>query len=166
MSGYVIKQIMEKISKLYWSESNAQIYPTLKALEKSGFVDSILDESSGARKARIYTITKPGIAHLSEWLLQPVGPTRYRETILLHLAMGHHLKPQQMIDQVKAYELMLKGHLTALNGIDDHIRVYHNDMPDKPYLEIVYLNVRMVLNTRIEWCKLAVRKLKSLDKKR
>ena len=36
VSGYDIKQILLKIGRFYWSESNAQIYPLLKRMEESG----------------------------------------------------------------------------------------------------------------------------------
>ena len=32
MTGYDIKQIMQKMSAMYWAENNAQIYPLLKTI--------------------------------------------------------------------------------------------------------------------------------------
>ena len=43
LSGYDLKQIMSKHAKFYWSESNAQIYPVLKKLEKQELVTSKLE---------------------------------------------------------------------------------------------------------------------------
>ena len=81
VSGYDIKQIMAKIGRFYWSENNAQIYSTLKKLEKDHYVVSRLDESSGARQCRKYTITKKGLKKLVDWLKLPCDFPKYREEL-------------------------------------------------------------------------------------
>ena len=55
MTGYDIKQIMTKMSAMYWAENNAQIYPLLKKLLIEKMVE-LKEDSQGPRKKLLYKI--------------------------------------------------------------------------------------------------------------
>lgn len=60
MSGYDIKKKVTTAEQLFGSESNSQIYPILKQLEQHHWVTSHMDETSGKRARKIYSITPEG----------------------------------------------------------------------------------------------------------
>lgn len=162
VSGYDIKQIMDKISQFYWSESNAQIYSSLKLLEEGGYVVSRLEESSGARQCRKYSMTKKGQKKLVDWLLQPCELPKYREELLLKMGLSQHLPITEMIKHVKHYEKNLDERLEYLTEIQKHIDTKHKDRPDKPFLKITYRQIYLVLMAKKQWAQEAAKELKKL----
>ena len=99
-SGYDIKKQLAANAKWYWSESNAQIYPILKRMEATGCLSSYIDDSSGARQRRIYSITAQGIEKLNTWLQQPVEPTTYREEFFLKFNLSPILQPLEIFSNL------------------------------------------------------------------
>lgn len=152
-AGYDIKQIMRKIARYIWSESNAQIYPILKKLEQNKLVTSQLDKTSGARRRCIYTITKKGMEQLKDWLNEPSDPTPYREEVLLKLSLGQHLSKKQLQKILENYKEKLEEQLKEEKEIIKHIETEHEKRPDKPYLLLVYNQIEKILETKIAWCK-------------
>jgi DNA-binding PadR family transcriptional regulator len=66
-SGYDIKQTVEYSIRFFWTISRAQIYPSLKRLERAGLVLGH-SEPQGRRPRRDYEITPAGQAALRRWL--------------------------------------------------------------------------------------------------
>jgi DNA-binding PadR family transcriptional regulator len=66
-SGYEIKRAVELSIRFFWTISQAQIYPSLRRLERAGLVRG-RSEPRGKRPRRVYEITAEGEASLSEWL--------------------------------------------------------------------------------------------------
>ena len=157
LSGYDIKQIASKISRFYWSESNAQIYPVLKKLEAADLVTSHLDESSGARKKRIYKITKKGHEFLMAWLTEPAELTPYREEQLLHLAFAVNLSDSEVHEQLNHYHAQLQDKLKLYDEVIAHIETSHKTRADKRHLLILYDHVKGILDAKISWAKRAMK---------
>jgi PadR family transcriptional regulator AphA len=66
-SGYEIKQAVELSIRFFWTISQAQIYPSLKRLERAGLVEG-RSEPQGQRPRRVFEITGAGERALREWL--------------------------------------------------------------------------------------------------
>jgi PadR family transcriptional regulator AphA len=66
-SGYEIKQMVELSIRFFWTISQAQIYPSLEALERAGLITGRA-EPRGKRPRRVYDITEQGEAELEQWL--------------------------------------------------------------------------------------------------
>lgn len=66
-SGYEIKQAVEVSIRFFWTISHAQIYPSLKQLERAGLIEGRA-EPRGKRPRRVYEITDQGRVALAEWL--------------------------------------------------------------------------------------------------
>lgn len=162
VSGYDVRKILEKTSKAYWSESNAQIYPTLKLMQEKGLVVSRLDESSGARQCRKYSITEQGQEVLLEWLASPCDFPKYREETLLKLSLGQHQSIEQLIEHIKHYEKALDERIEHLHLIEDHINTAHADRPDKAFLLMTYHHVSMVLHAKKQWVRVTLTQLRHM----
>lgn len=66
-SGYDIKAAVDASTRFFWTISPAQIYPTLRRLERAGLVRG-RSEPRGRRPRRVYELTARGERALVEWL--------------------------------------------------------------------------------------------------
>ncbi len=159
MSGYQLKQLMAKIGRFYWSESNAQIYPILKKMEQQGLVNSAIDPESGGRQTRIYTITDLGMQYLLEWMRSQTEATPYREEILLKLSTAQHLSKKELKNMLSQYQQDIESQLADLQIVLEHIKEDHKDMSDQKYLVIIYDQVQDILKAKLKWCQRTISKL-------
>ena len=160
-SGYKLKQIMGKVATYYCSESNAQIYPTLKALEKAGLVKSELNKASGARKRKDYTLTAKGKEVVMTWLAEPVSISPYREEMLLKISLGQHLSNAQLRVHLEHYQKEITTRMEDIDDVLEHIHTDHKDNVDQPYLFMTYEHMKMILETKLKWCQKMLQKLES-----
>jgi DNA-binding PadR family transcriptional regulator len=151
-SGYSLKRIMKKTSDFYWSESNAQIYPVLKKLEELKFVTSKIDETSGARYKRVFSITKKGLSELMNWLEHDCDLALYREEFLLQLSLGQHLAKSKLLKKISYYQKSIATKLEKLNDIIKHIKIDHAGKADQQYLLLTYDHIKCVLESKLKWC--------------
>lgn len=152
-SGYDLKMLMSKIAAFYWSESNAQIYPTLKKLEIAKLLTSSLDETSGARQRRLYSITSEGKAALMEWLHELSDMTPYREEFLLKLSLGQFLMKEAQLAHLKHYQTQLQNNIAEHRIIMEHVDIDHAGRDDQVYLQHVHQHVADILQTKLAWCE-------------
>ena len=159
-SGYRLKTILAKIGRFYWSESNAQIYPILKKLESAELLTSVLDESSGARKKRIYTITEKGQKILEEWLHRSTEVTPYREEILLKLAFSQYVQDSNVLEMLAQYKLDIEVQIKDNNIVTDHLEDDHAGKPDEPYLYMIHDHVKLLLQAKLDWVNMMIERVK------
>ncbi len=151
-SGYELKRILAKSSSFYGSESNAQIYPVLKRLENQGLVNSMRDETSGARNKRIYEITQKGQAQLIQWLESDAELSLSREEFLLQLSLGQHLAEATLVEKLNHYSQSIVKKLTELDKIISHLEIAHTGKADQRYLLLTYDHLKVVLTAKLAWC--------------
>src|SRR5262245_40913944 len=84
MSGYDVKQAVDRTIRHFWAASYGQIYPELRRLEEAGWIAGA-DGSRGARSRRVYTITEQGRRELRGWLAGPETRIELRDESLLRL---------------------------------------------------------------------------------
>ncbi len=160
MSGYDIKQMASKVAPFHWSESNAQIYPILKALEKEELVESHVDQKSGDRNRRIYTITTKGLDALKLWLAEPTEPTPAREELLLKLTAGEHAPIPQFIQQLETFRDQILHRQKALVTIQNNIDSAHAEGLRKMYLQMTYDYAALTLEAKLAWCEKSLQTLR------
>lgn len=88
MSGYDIKRLLERLKGLLGGSSFGNIYPTLHALLKEGWVtvDVLTREDRPPKK--VYTITQVGQQALQEWLTQPVLANLSQRALIMRLVLA------------------------------------------------------------------------------
>ncbi len=81
MSGYDLKQAMQRSTSNFFDASFGSIYPALKRLEAKGFINSreVID---GGKYKKLYVITDTGKSDFRNWLVQPI---EFNGTKLDHL---------------------------------------------------------------------------------
>jgi DNA-binding PadR family transcriptional regulator len=162
MSGYDIKQMASKVAAYHWSESNAQIYPILEKLKSVGYVDSYIDEKSGERLKRIYSITNKGLDYLKSWIIEPVKPAQYREEFLIKLSAAELIDPAILISHFKYYEGECSSQLQEIEKIQQSLQMRHSGRR-LLYLKMVYDFSKLNLEAKLKWCEENIQTLNKLQ---
>ncbi len=102
MTGYDLKQAMDRSTTYFWHAKLSQIYTTLKTLEEEGCVASTLEAQQERPDRRVYAITPQGKQELQRWLAQPeteLSPKK--ETLVLKLFFSAQLDRQAILTQLR-----------------------------------------------------------------
>lgn len=102
MTGYELKQRMDRSTQHFWHAKLSQIYRTLKELESAGEVTSALHAQDERPDRRVYTLTAAGRSDLLAWLAEPydeLGPKK--ETLVLKLFFSAGLDRATLLDQLR-----------------------------------------------------------------
>jgi DNA-binding PadR family transcriptional regulator len=96
-SGYEIKQMVELSIRFFWTISQAQIYPSLEALERGGLITGRA-EPRGKRPRRVYDLTPEGEAELERWLSEdePI-PFELRDIAMVKLFFAEAMGREQAL---------------------------------------------------------------------
>jgi DNA-binding PadR family transcriptional regulator len=84
MSGYEIKSLVDKSTRLFWTASYGQIYPELRSLAASGLIEGKASPQGG-RKRNVYRLTAAGRRELRAWLAADPEVFEMRDEGLLKL---------------------------------------------------------------------------------
>jgi PadR family transcriptional regulator, regulatory protein AphA len=84
MSGYEIKSLVDKSTRLFWAASYGQIYPELRRLAAAGLIEGRASPQGG-RKRNVYRLTPAGRKELRAWLRQDPEVFEVRDEGLLKL---------------------------------------------------------------------------------
>ena len=85
MSAYDIKKAMVESINYFWSESDGQLYPSLKRLTAEKFLTCVEETTAGGRSKKVYSITKQGLKVLKQWLASDNAQNPPRLEMLLKL---------------------------------------------------------------------------------
>jgi DNA-binding PadR family transcriptional regulator len=86
--GYELRAAFEAVvgGDVNWDVKPAQIYTTLDRLEEAGLVECCSDLGEGDEPSRrVYAVTGPGRAALTEWFAQGVTPDHQRDEFFVKL---------------------------------------------------------------------------------
>jgi PadR family transcriptional regulator AphA len=103
MSGYEMRQFMERSTGNFWNESFGQIYPALKAMLLEGLVEVVQDDAEGHPAKKVYRLTERGRERLREWLGTPLKPHKMRNELLLKVFFGDTAERGVLAEQVRAW---------------------------------------------------------------
>jgi PadR family transcriptional regulator AphA len=84
MSGYDVKAIVDRSTRLFWAASYGQIYPELRRLAEAGLIEGVAEPQSGRRRT-LYTLTAAGRGALEQWLAEEPRTFETRDEGLLKL---------------------------------------------------------------------------------
>src|SRR4028119_2431100 len=118
MSGYDIRQTIERSIGNFWNESYGQIYPILRRLVADDLATCEVHHQVGKPARHVYTLTDKGWDVLHSWLDEPITtlhPTR--NEFLLKLFFGRHATPSTNQSHVQHYhdlQMTLLGRFEAI----------------------------------------------------
>lgn len=102
MTGYDIKQRMDRSTTHFWHAKLSQIYTNLSHLERDGCVHSIVKEQQGKPDKRLYVITEKGRAEFEEWLNEPyIECSPKKEILILKMFFSASMKKTAILTQLQ-----------------------------------------------------------------
>ena len=153
MSGDDLIKLSKRIGRYFWSDSNIQIYNAPKKLEEQKLVHSHIDEDSGTRNRRVYSITKKGLEFYQIWLERRVDYVVYRDELLLKIPNAQFLSKEKLLQHLQDEYLRIEIQLNELKNIQAHIVNDHAGRKDQPYLLAVYDYIQTNLENKSDWIK-------------
>lgn len=163
--GYDLKEVFDQVFRYVWPAELAQIYPTLKKLQRRGWLRSWTEPPRSGPRRRMYQATRAGRAALRQWLA--AGPAFSDEryvfsTQIFFLDELGDLKATQAFTRRLRKELqsrlsVLAGYERDAFGSGRKLKTW----PDDDFHQ--YLCLRMgirVLEARVAWCAEAERMIR------
>ena len=106
MHGYELrKQLSQKLG-FFWTVSFGSLYPTLKKLERRGFVEKFTPTELASRRKQVYRITAAGEREFLDLLSQGASSAWEEDKFPLRLAFFRYLGPEarlRLLERRKAY---------------------------------------------------------------
>jgi DNA-binding PadR family transcriptional regulator len=119
MSGYDIKQLLERFSWLIGSPSFGSLYPTLHSLLGEGLVTVEVIPREDQIPRKIYTITGTGRRQLREWIDQPAAPDTHLKAFITRLILANNLSAGRLVRHLEQRRSQVIDHRTALKQATD-----------------------------------------------
>lgn len=157
-SGYDLKRTFAEGARHFWSAELSQIYPTLKRMQRRGWLTSRREPSPKGPPRRIYRRTARGHAALRQWLLgEPVlGAERFA-----YLAQLSFLGELGDLERTRAFLQQLRAKLAAQQAF--LTQVINSAMPDPTTLDPLTFHEHLCLQmgiaslgAKVEWCDAAL----------
>lgn len=156
LTGYEIKNRIDKSLKYFWNASFGSIYPTLNQLVENKLATKRCVKD-GNRQKNIYTITKEGKNHLQVWLRQPVVKDELRYETLLKVFFGNEAGAKQTIVQIKSFKQKIEDELPYLLFAKENLEKHMNqDKTHQYYLLTVIFGIQ-TYQGYIKWCNEAIK---------
>lgn len=162
MSAYEIRQFIKKSITYFWSESEGQLYPTLKRLAEENWVEYREEPAAKSGTKKIYSMTEHGEAALVAWLAKGVDPSPYRNELLLKLFFGSNqpviTNKRLLVEQLRESETVREILLSIKGSLVEKQHLKHR----LPYIEITLDYGIDILTAEIAWCQQSIKKLSNL----
>jgi DNA-binding PadR family transcriptional regulator len=156
MTGYEIKSIVDKSTRLFWAASYGQIYPELRRLEADGLIAG-KSEPQGARKRNVYRLTSAGRRELRAWLRSDPQAFELRDEGLLKLFFSA-ADPDSAIGTLDAKRAKHEALL-------DQLRAMETEGKSSGYAALVLRHGIEFNEWQVEWCERVARELEKAERK-
>jgi PadR family transcriptional regulator AphA len=159
-SGYEIKKAIDTVISNFWSESNGQIYPALKALEIGGLVRAETQNPTGRRKTR-YAITPKGRAQLQSWLASPVEKSKPRDELILKLFFGSETEVPVLLRHIERHRDKAQAILQQCLQYEEQ-----NKANPAQYRPFVHMTIRagvLLTEANLRWAEESLQALSALQ---
>lgn len=110
MHGYELRKQLGQRLGFFWSVSFGSIYPTLKKLERRGFVEKFPADQASRRK-QTYRITDAGEREFIELISEGASSAWEEEKFPVRLAFFRYLKPETRIRLLERRKATLEDKL-------------------------------------------------------
>jgi PadR family transcriptional regulator AphA len=116
MSGYDIRQLLEKLSWLIGSPSCGSLYPALRGLLKDGLATVEVNLRQAKPPKKVYHITEDGRMVLQEWIEQPTEPGSLK-AFAMRLILADNLSRAGLIAHLKQRRSEVAGNEALLAAV-------------------------------------------------
>lgn len=157
-SGYDLKAYFDQQIRQFWSAELSQIYPTLKRLERRGWLTSHREPSDKGPPRTVYTRTPDGREALLAWLTggPEVGSERFS-----YLAQVFFMDQVGDLRATRRFMVDIRGRMVAwraaLEEIDRDVKKQAGRPPEQfsPNGLHRYVSLRMGIHSvgaKVAWC--------------
>lgn len=101
-TGYEINQVFETVFHHFYKSSYGMIYPTLKKLEKGGFVEKKIVYQEGKPSKNIFSITDLGVEEFHRYLDKDIALESRESEFMVRMYLGSYVNKdvlQKWIEQ-------------------------------------------------------------------
>lgn len=162
MTGYQIREEIKSSTAHFWSESAGQIYPALnKSIDQGLTTVEEIPASGNMKVKKIYSITKKGKTHLSEWLRADYQPVVPRNELLLKLFFGASIEPLESIHQLTTRKKKITQAKKLLNGIKQELNLHYAESKHYKYWLITIEYGLAHAKFEAKWCDNSIALLKA-----
>jgi DNA-binding PadR family transcriptional regulator len=163
LSGYDLKKIISESDLFYWSGNNNQIYNSLVALHRDGWVSQEVLPQDNLPARKEYSITEKGRAALRDWVRSAPELPELHANFLIQLAWAGELSDEELQALLADYEAEVEAQL-KLQIEKSRRRV---EAPDRSAREIylwdrIYENLTEKYRLELEWVRQVRAGLKKL----
>ena len=151
MSGYEMRQMMERSTANFWTESYGQIYPALKRMVKDGLA-TVEEQSKDGRAKKVYKLTGEGERRLRAWLGVEAKPQVHRNELLLKVFFGDQALRGAIAAQVVAERERCEEALERYEATVLRMEVEHARHPAMPYWRMAARCGMAHAKATIAWC--------------
>jgi DNA-binding PadR family transcriptional regulator len=166
MTGYMMKQYVDKRLSHFWKTSYGQVYPTMNRFIKKGLATVESKENEKGIIAKWYSITDKGLTVLNEWMEEETLDINERDEVLLKFFLSHLLTVDEMIERAERSLEFNEGVYLSYSEYRDYMEEVTME-PTKEQLTQYLTNQKGIyLNeARIKWEKECIRSLKRLKER-
>ena len=164
-SGYDLKKFFDEGIGYFWAAELSQIYPTLKRLEKRGWVRGRAAASKRGSGRRVYVISPTGRRALREWLR---GGPQFGDERFAYLAQVYFMDELKDLRQTIRFFGRMRDQfaskLEVLRAIDRRWAEadprYPDDLPAAElHIQLTLRKGLLSLDAHVTWCDEAIRRL-------
>ena len=165
MSGYDIRQLIQRSIGHFWSESYGQIYPGLKRLTAAGLIEKKTERNKGKPDRHLYSLTAQGREQLRGWLKLPIAEEVARNELLLKLFFGAHVAASVNREHVMANMEFHQRALKVYAAMAKQLRLDEANDPQLPYWLMTLNYGRHYSGAVLKWCKETLAELDAIESK-
>jgi PadR family transcriptional regulator, regulatory protein AphA len=165
MSGYDIRQLIQRSIGHFWSESYGQIYPGLKRLATAKLVEKKTERKKGSPDRHVYSLTADGHEQLQRWLKLPVAEAVPRNELLLKLFFGGQVSPSISRAHVQTSLESHEKELQVYGAIAKKLRKEEAHDPQLPFWLMTLNMGRHHSAAMVKWCKETLAELDRMERR-
>ncbi len=151
MSGYEMRQMMERSTANFWTESYGQIYPALRSLVKDGLA-TVEEQSKDGRAKKVYKLTDAGERRLRKWLGVETRPQMQRNELLLKVFFGDRGERGAIAAQVVGERERCEDEIERFEAMQMRMETEHARHPAMPYWRMTLRYGILHAKATIVWC--------------
>ncbi len=163
MSAYEIKQFIARSVSYFWSESEAQLYPTLKQLSEKGLVSFHEEKAAKAGTKKVYALTELGQQALAEWLQSKNDREVHRNEMLLKVFFGNNQPSEVSVQLLETTLQEAEEVYQALSEFRQNIAEFGISEQRMPFVEMSMDYGLVMLKAEADWCRQSIQKLQTVS---
>ncbi|HAF62822.1 MAG TPA: PadR family transcriptional regulator, partial [Anaerolineaceae bacterium] len=130
-TGYDLKKVFDTSVQHFWSADQSQIYRTLNALTKKGWVEMEKVAQQDRPDRKVYHISDSGKEELLHWLSAPPLMGSPHSAPLVQVFFSAQLPDEELLAKFEGFAAMMRAVLEQYEQIPENIEIYKQQIPSE-----------------------------------